>query len=276
MLFLVLGPYTTHSYSHGEPPSRVGPVGSLSSAWSHCQPVVCEALPSAQLTPHRHLSWYTDRRISLNLGWVKEKHTMRHVYMYLLVVWGLGICTCIHMYTCTYCMNASVHSHEDEHACMHTYTCAHTLYTCMHMQCCVQTHTHTHARMHARRVQVHTYWYTFYNVHSQVYKYTHPHAHTHTYTHTHTHDLNFTFIDAMEQWWSKRTGHRQRSQSKSKTTAGGGGNQVLLYSSRQFSAHPKSSLARIEYESGAGRKENTLSLQPNQPSGPQNGWQLWE
>ena len=186
MLFLVLGPYTTHSYSHGEPPSRVGPVGSLSSAWSHCQPVVCEALPSAQLTPHRHLSWYTDRRISLNLGWVKEKHTMRHVYMYLLVVWGLGICTCIHMYTCTYCMNASVHSHEDEHACMHTYTCAHTLYTCMHMQCCVQTHTHTHARMHARRVQVHTYWYTFYNVHSQVYKYTHPHAHTHTYTHTHT------------------------------------------------------------------------------------------
>ena len=30
------------------------------------------------------------------------------------------------------------------------------------------------------------------------------------------------------------------------TTAGGGGNQVLLYSSRQFSAHPKSSLARID------------------------------
>ena len=30
------------------------------------------------------------------------------------------------------------------------------------------------------------------------------------------------------------------------TTAGYGGNQVLLYSSRQFSAHPKSSLARID------------------------------
>ena len=32
------------------------------------------------------------------------------------------------------------------------------------------------------------------------------------------------------------------------TTVGGGGNQVLLYSarSRQFSAHPKSSLARID------------------------------
>ena len=30
------------------------------------------------------------------------------------------------------------------------------------------------------------------------------------------------------------------------TTAGGGGNQVLLYSNRQFSAHPKSSLACID------------------------------
>ena len=30
------------------------------------------------------------------------------------------------------------------------------------------------------------------------------------------------------------------------TTAGGGGNQVLLYSSRQFSAPSKSSLARID------------------------------
>ena len=30
------------------------------------------------------------------------------------------------------------------------------------------------------------------------------------------------------------------------TTAGGGGNQVLLYSSRPFSAHTKSSLARID------------------------------
>ena len=35
-------------------------------------------------------------------------------------------------------------------------------------------------------------------------------------------------------------------QSKTETTAGGGGSQVLLYSSRQFSAHPKSSLARID------------------------------
>ena len=30
------------------------------------------------------------------------------------------------------------------------------------------------------------------------------------------------------------------------TTAGGGGNQVLLYSRRQFSAHPKSSVALID------------------------------
>ena len=45
--------------------------------------------------------------------------------------------------------------------------------------------------------------------------------------------------------WSVRTGHRQRSQSKMESTAGGGGNQVLLYSGRQFSAHPKSLLARI-------------------------------
>ena len=35
-------------------------------------------------------------------------------------------------------------------------------------------------------------------------------------------------------------------QSKTETTAGGGGSQVLLYSSNQFSAHPKSSLARID------------------------------
>ena len=87
MLFLVLGPYTTHSYGHGEPPSRVGPVGSLSSAWSHCQPVVCEALPSAQLTPHRHLSWYTDRRISLNLGWVKEKQETHAIATIKLALW---------------------------------------------------------------------------------------------------------------------------------------------------------------------------------------------
>ena len=30
------------------------------------------------------------------------------------------------------------------------------------------------------------------------------------------------------------------------TTSGGGGNQFFLYSSRQFSAHPKSSLGRID------------------------------
>ena len=48
--------------------------------------------------------------------------------------------------------------------------------------------------------------------------------------------------------WSEweTTGHRQRILSKMETTAGGGGNQILLYSSRQFSAHPKSSLARID------------------------------
>ena len=33
---------------------------------------------------------------------------------------------------------------------------------------------------------------------------------------------------------------------KIETTAGGGGNQVLLYSSRQFSAHTKSSLACLD------------------------------
>ena len=33
---------------------------------------------------------------------------------------------------------------------------------------------------------------------------------------------------------------------KMETTAGRDGTQVLLYSSRQFSAHPKSSLARID------------------------------
>ena len=53
------------------------------------------------------------------------------------------------------------------------------------------------------------------------------------------------YTNVME-WRGRRTGHRQRSLSKSETTAGGGGNQVLLYSSRQFSAHPKSSLARID------------------------------
>ena len=48
------------------------------------------------------------------------------------------------------------------------------------------------------------------------------------------------------EWSGRRTGYRQRSQSEMETTAGGGGNQFLLYSSRQFSAHPKSSLARID------------------------------
>ena len=52
-------------------------------------------------------------------------------------------------------------------------------------------------------------------------------------------------IHVME-WSGRRTGHRQRSLSKMETTAGGGGRQVLLYSSRQFSARPKSSLARID------------------------------
>ena len=48
------------------------------------------------------------------------------------------------------------------------------------------------------------------------------------------------------EWSGRRTGHRQQSQSKMETTAGGGGNRVLLYSSRHFSAHPKSSLACID------------------------------
>ena len=48
------------------------------------------------------------------------------------------------------------------------------------------------------------------------------------------------------EWSGRRTGHRQRNQSEMETTASGGGSQVLLYSSRQFSAHPKSSLARID------------------------------
>ena len=58
------------------------------------------------------------------------------------------------------------------------------------------------------------------------------------------------------EWCGRRTGHRQRSLSKSETTAGGGGNQVLLYSSRQFSAHPKSSLAHID-ERAAQAARNT-------------------
>ena len=43
---------------------------------------------------------------------------------------------------------------------------------------------------------------------------------------------------------------------KMETTAGGGGNQVLLYSSRQFSPHPKSSLARVD-KSAARTARNT-------------------
>ena len=58
-----------------------------------------------------------------------------------------------------------------------------------------------------------------------------------TFTHTFTHVM---------EWSGKRTGHRQRSLSKMETTAGGGGNQVLLYSSRQFRAFSKSSLALID------------------------------
>ena len=53
------------------------------------------------------------------------------------------------------------------------------------------------------------------------------------------------YIYVME-WSGRRTGYKQRSPSKMETTAGGGSNQVLFYSSRQFSAHPKSSLARID------------------------------
>ena len=47
------------------------------------------------------------------------------------------------------------------------------------------------------------------------------------------------------EWSGRRTGHRQRSQKKLRPQQAYGGNQVLLYSSRQFSAHPKSSLAHI-------------------------------
>ena len=44
----------------------------------------------------------------------------------------------------------------------------------------------------------------------------------------------------------RRTGHRQQSQYKWRPQQAYGGNQVLLSSSRQFSAHPKSLLARID------------------------------
>ena len=74
-------------------------------------------------------------------------------------------------------------------------------------------------------------------------------------------------------WRGRRTGHRQRSLSKMETTARGGGNRVLLYSSRQFSAHPKILTRTHRQESGADRKEHALSLQSNRHSEPQNGWQ---
>ena len=52
----------------------------------------------------------------------------------------------------------------------------------------------------------------------------------------------YIYIVVME-WSGRRIGHRQRSQSKSETTATKtGDHQVLLYSSRQFSAHPESLL----------------------------------
>ena len=47
------------------------------------------------------------------------------------------------------------------------------------------------------------------------------------------------------EWSGWRTGHRQQSQKKWRPQQVYG-NQVLFYSSRQFSAHTKSSLARID------------------------------
>ena len=44
------------------------------------------------------------------------------------------------------------------------------------------------------------------------------------------------------EWSGQRTGHRQRSQSKSKSTEA----EVAIRFYWQFSAHPKSSLARID------------------------------
>ena len=55
-----------------------------------------------------------------------------------------------------------------------------------------------------------------------------------------------TWVLSVMEWYGRRTGHRQQSQSKMETTAGRGSNQVLLYSSRKFSARPKFSLARID------------------------------
>ena len=84
-----------------------------------------------------------------------------------------------------------------------------------------------------------------------------PHTRANAYTqHLHTHNTYIHTKACMHMEWSGRTGHRQRSQSTMETTAGGGGNQVLLYSSRQFSAHPKSSLTRID-QRGALAAGNT-------------------
>ena len=43
------------------------------------------------------------------------------------------------------------------------------------------------------------------------------------------------------------------------TTAGGRGNQVLLYSSRQFSAHIKSSRARIDKRAARAARNTSYS-----------------
>ena len=76
------------------------------------------------------------------------------------------------------------------------------------------------------------------------------------------------------EWSGQSTGHRQRSLSKSKTTAGGGGNQVLLYSSRQFSAHPKSSLTHIDKRATRAAKNTRYCYNQIGPL-DQNGWQLF-
>ena len=65
------------------------------------------------------------------------------------------------------------------------------------------------------------------------------------------------YVCVME-WSGRRTGHRQQSQSKMETTAGRGSNQVLLYSSRQLSAHPKSSLACIDKKAAQAARNTWL------------------
>ena len=49
------------------------------------------------------------------------------------------------------------------------------------------------------------------------------------------------------------------------TTAGGGGNQVLLYSSRPFSAHTKSSLARIDKRTARAARNTRYRYSKNGP-----------